>query len=880
MNCKVFRKLGIWLLAIYFVSLFIFPFKVLADSGYTVRYDSPADESDVPVESYQIFVYKLLKDIDAEIGLNEKFTYSREVSIYDNEPQHEVVYGEGRISMEGNLVEMEGAATKTIILNGTMNLYIETYYTTDGDSTWIDYETESVKSVSEYSYEGPFYIAAGAKEEEGKNLTLGYDPQTGNQADMTLTMIYYNKEDKETYRGISTEFPPSAFNFKVFENNPGQIVQIEDSVASDTPGETTTSVDKGIVLGLAKALVVAGLGAGLGVAGAVATTNMNSSGENEGEKGQSTYKMLIYKEFGDQIKYNADPVFVYARMVEIKSNGEEIERMDLTQGIKIFSNDDILNIGASSLSGSYMGASVYTKAIDDNIISNEGVISFKFTGQGGVFQNNVKFKLIGQARIELEGQQLYVLANSGRDFHLPFKLIDFDKEANITVKPFGDSDEFELEIGKDSKGKDIIIARDKAEKKIFDRFFNSFNCEIIAENEKEYVRNIFSVEMCYEGVLPDFLGKPKEIRGYKVRLDSDEMEETIFDVKLGIWSDSKNLLEFVEADSIEIDLSDEEDIFNLIGMKIQADKNSLVKSSKRFIARAEKNFPSTETIKGSMNIKALYGESVYENKTEIDLIPDVFQYEADFEKEYKGAKRVIEVYMAPRFRANKLSELEKAKEVLGIEDLRLFRRKCWDIAQMSIMQEKQEYLLDEAWYDEAIATLDLVVYVGDIAFDLALAPIGGPIAGFLAANVKNTFIELCGQLYAGTNKSIWDLTKDVAVNRAVQSLGSADGLIEMPKADEPKKLVMWLSSYVVYRIGYHWQFDKDDNNNSIGITEAINRGLLDFIGKGAGALLGDYMKEVGKGRWVESVSVADADQNFLSEGINTLLQYIERLKIV
>jgi hypothetical protein len=90
----------------------------------------------------------------------------------------------------------------------------------------------------------------------------------------------------------------------------------------------------------------------------------------------------------------------------------------------------------------------------------------------------------------------------------------------------------------------------------------------------------------------------------------------------------------------------------------------------------------------------------------------------------------------------------------------------------------------------------------------------------------------------------------------------------MPNANEPKKLAIWLSCYVIYRIAYHWQFDKDDSNNPIGVTEAIKRGLLDFVGKGAGVLLGDFIQKSAKGRWPEKISIAKPDQDLTNKAVS------------
>ncbi len=680
----------------------------------------------------------------------------------------------------------------------------------------------------------------------------------------------------------------------------GGLSQIINTEASDTPGETSTVVSKTIFIGIVTSIAAAGLGVAAGAGGAAAETN---DGRGEEDSQGSTYKMVIYKDFGDKISINADPVYVYARMIEINHEGMEIERMDLTQEIEIFSPDGILHIGTTTLSGEYVGASVQYNGTTSNIMG-EAIISFKFTGEGGTFQNNVKFKLVGEARIELENTEIFILAGSGRSFELRFNLEDFIMEPKVTIEAVQENHPFELELGKNKKGEDIIIVRANSESRPFESFFDTCMCEIIAENEKEYARNRFYVEVCNEGILPDFLGKPKEIRGYRVSLDSEEMIETPFDVKLGLWNEEKHTLEFIKPENIDINLTDDRNIFELIGIEVKIDESSVLTDRTRYIAKAKTNFPSTKAIKGKMHLSS-YGEKTIENEIDISLIPDILQYERNKEKEYEACKRVIEIYMAPRFRGKKLYELEKAKFNLGLEDLKEFRKRCWSIAEQSIMQEGQEYLKDAAWYDEAIATLDLVVYIGDVAFDLALAPIGGPITGFLAGEVKAALIEVCSLLLTSPNKSLGELAMEYVNNRLVNLAGTADGLINIPDKTKPKELTIWLTCYTVYRIGYHKQYDTDDNNEPISIIEAVERGLMDFVGKGAGVLLGDFIKEQGKGRWVEKISVADKDQEIVDNAVSTaakttfdvldkgaskgdevvdeildtLLQYINKLKI-
>lgn len=681
----------------------------------------------------------------------------------------------------------------------------------------------------------------------------------------------------------------------------GKITQIIDSDASINAGETSTNIIRKIVIGTLVSVVVAGVGAA--AAGSATSSGGETSEENQESSG-SSYRMAIYKDFGDKIKKNGQAVFVYARLIEVNKEGVEIERPDLTQQIEIFSLDGLLDIGAADMAGEYKGAAVQYYG-SENDAAQEAKISFRFVGEGGVFQNNMAFILIGEARIDLENTQVFLLEGSGKSMELKYQLIDFTMEPKVTLEITREGAAFELETGLNTKGEKVVIIKDKGEKTPFDTFFQSYHCEMTAESEKETVKNRFYVEMCKEGIQADFLGKPNEIRGYRKNVDQEEMEETLFDIKVGVWIEEKKTLEFIKADQIEITLSDERNIFEIIGTQINQDETSTLTDRTRYIAKAKINFPSTQTISGKLHMATVYGNETIDNEIEIALVPDILAYENSKEKEYLACKRVIEVYMASRFRVKKLQELERNRQELGLEDLREFRKNCWSIAERSIMQERQEYLIDEAWYDEAIAYADVLVFIGDIAFDLALAPIGGPITGFIASQVKTAFIEVCEIYNTNPNKSIGELAIDFASKRLEVVAGGADGLIKMPEKDNPKALAAWLTTYVIYRIGYHKYYDVDESNESISIIEAVKRGLMDFVGKGAGILLGDFIKAQGKGRWVEKISVADKDEKLVndnvekalktsldtldkgadkadeivSEVLDTLLEYLHKLKI-
>lgn len=658
----------------------------------------------------------------------------------------------------------------------------------------------------------------------------------------------------DQYSGITFETKKIA-QVRIFKDKelPDPIKQTENTKASTTAGAVTVAV--------LSTIVAATIGGALGAAGG-ATEN---GAEEQSER--SSYKMELYKDFGNKIKYNSDTVYVYAKMIEVTPDGRDIDRPDLTGQIEIFSGSPgLLEVSACVTSGEYMSAGVIAGENATANTNSDAVISFRFTGAGGTFQNNVTFKVVGEAYVSLASEKLFVLATSGRSFELPYELVDFMLEPEeVTVNPMNPDDPFELSLGVNKDNKSIIIASDKAEKKPFSNFCDSFSCEITAKNEKESARTVFYVVMCYEGVLPDFLGKKKEIIGFKD--DKGNMVKTLIAFSQGLWSDTDKTLELSVPENLSIEFTDEKGVFEVIGLDQKPNKDySSITDKVYYDFTAKISFPAQSPIKGLMKISNTVDEKIFEYETEINLIPDLIEYSRKWEEEYQNCLKIINTYLPEHFRDKKIDQLERGLPKLGIEDLKVFRHGCWAIAQRCIMQDKESYLIDSYWYDEAIATAELLVYIGDIAFDVALAPFGGPIAGFLASQVKSAVIDMI-TLYVEKPSIGFDEIFTFIENRFIQMAGQVDGAFEMPKPKETKKLIAWLACYTLYRVGYHWWFDKDEEDKPIGLKESINRGLLDFAGKGAATVLSAFAGDVAKKKGWDKYSIADADQDFVNEKV-------------
>ena len=655
---------------------------------------------------------------------------------------------------------------------------------------YLDHNTHLVSNYNDINNPEDYKDETSTK----KAFVGGYGGYENNELTLQLALPRQNKNGnlgRVKFRFHSVKMSGNPFSINI------------DTNASKNIGETDATIPKAIMIGLISS--IAGLA---GAAIAVENANKNMEKENG-----SSYKMVIYKEFGDTIKFNDKPVHIYSRIVEVTKSGEEINRTDLNENIEIFSKDNFLEIGDNQISGDYLGASVNAYIENDENYPKEGSISFKFVGESGSFQNNVKFKMIGKEYISLKDSNLYVLATSKNSFKMPYELKDFLNEAKASIKPMKKKVPFDLKLEKDKEGNRYIVASDLATKKPIEKFFDSFPCEIIAENDDEYAKTVFNVVMCYEGILPDFLGKSKEIKGFKN--ENDQMEKTKIAFKVGLWDESKKELEFYKPDNLEITLEDEKDIFEVIGMDYSINTEREIEDSILYDFKAEIPFPSLDSIEGLLKVSCSQNGKDFSSETKIELLPDKLEYKENYEQAYKDCLYIINTYLPERFRERKIKELEKYKDNFGIKDLEIFRKKVWEISQRAIFQEKEQYLIESYWYDEAIAQAELVVAVGDIAFEIAIASVGGPLAGFAASQAKSTFIELIS-LYIEKPSIGMDEFMRFLERRFVQMVGQSDGAFNSPKPGEYKKLVAWLSCYIVYRIIYHKYYDTDKNNNPIG----------------------------------------------------------------
>lgn len=218
------------------------------------------------------------------------------------------------------------------------------------------------------------------------------------------------------------------------------------------------------------------------------------------EKKASTFRMEISKDFGNKIRYGAPPVSVYARMVEIKPDGVHCDRPDLTANIAITGDAALKVQGFGAIGSFYKSACVSAERKQNVSNPDSAVVSFQFTGPGGTYRNNVRFKLIGDAKIVPQTNTLSLLFSNITPCALPYKLVDF-MENNPVVQLDFDKSWLDITDGRDQTGGPLLHIK-PTPGLIWDekKFEYPIVCQLHAKDGWDEITASITVKVCFEGI--------------------------------------------------------------------------------------------------------------------------------------------------------------------------------------------------------------------------------------------------------------------------------------------------------------------------------------------------------------------------------------------
>lgn len=350
--------------------------------------------------------------------------------------------------------------------------------------TWID--SDRVDTSLMVAYHGD--LTLDWDEFYGEDKSVFYTPWTSlisrSSEEITVEIeVPTDRDIKWLFISMSSvdEFGLEGCNYYIHIDLTGDVVdepvvQTENNDANIDPGEDEgTTIWNGIVEtpqptpdgndgsksdgdpGTATKIAVSVGGAVVAGAVALGGRSGKKNGAEEDEKKRKTYKMKIFKNFGDGLRRGAKPVPVWARIVEVV-DGHERNRPDLSE--RITASGEGMTVSLAGIQNTYQTAMV---SVPMDSAAAKAALVFTFAGDGGVFRNRISFRVLGEPRIvfprltedgtgwvmNADLDTVRMVAGMGGTARLRFVIADADEEpVDIT---FGKADGFSVKRVKDTE---------------------------------------------------------------------------------------------------------------------------------------------------------------------------------------------------------------------------------------------------------------------------------------------------------------------------------------------------------------------------------------------------------------------------------------------
>lgn len=330
------------------------------------------------------------------------------------------------------------------------------------------------------------------------------------------------------------------------------IPQIIDSIASETAGDMQpVAVKTAVVIGALSTLAAAAAAASAGSAGSVPERELTRKEEEEALNKKGDYRMVVNKTFGNVIESGRADQVLYARMEQHQPDGSWLHIPAMDGQITIFPVTGVeglrLDPPPAASAGRGKGQTV---RLENEAPPYEAVVAFKFQGPDTYFQNNMTFKLGGVPKISIP-KQFCLLGTSTVMQEVAYTITGLSDKPEVTLE--STSDLFDLQIGKNKQGKDVILARatEKAGRMKFQRFVHRYPCEIIAKTDKITLKEKFQVHLCYEGIGTTYEGLKNNETPDEIILqcftdnEKDKREEKAYRLPLAVmrWNSTEKRLE-------------------------------------------------------------------------------------------------------------------------------------------------------------------------------------------------------------------------------------------------------------------------------------------------------------------------------------------------
>ena len=159
--------------------------------------------------------------------------------------------------------------------------------------------------------------------------------------------------------------------------------------------------------------------------------------EETPKKNPSSFRMILYKEFGDTLYAGGEPKVVGARIEETTFDGQRRERPDLTGMIRILEGENI-QVLDTRMSGKYQSASIRVPEPTAGPVPAKGSIVFYFETATGILRNQLNFFIEDNLQILFCQENITFVAGQRNTETIYFYVNGFAQEPAIDAVLEGD----------------------------------------------------------------------------------------------------------------------------------------------------------------------------------------------------------------------------------------------------------------------------------------------------------------------------------------------------------------------------------------------------------------------------------------------------------
>ncbi|MDD2361461.1 MAG: hypothetical protein PHH84_00665 [Oscillospiraceae bacterium] len=628
-----------------------------------------------------------------------------------------------------------------------------------------------------------------------------------------------------------------------------------DTRADKDKGETSTSIPEAVaivIIGGATAIVGAGTGSG---------------SDDSSKKKKSRYKMCLRKDFGDAIRYDTQPVTVYARIVEITPEGEEIDRPDLSARIEMFSGGG-LKVQSTATAENYMGALVLAESVPGGQNPNSGVLSIRFSGEGGSFQNNVTFRLIGKPYISFPERGDYLtmtlpmLLGDGEVYETPVILNDFMEKPTSVRLDVAEGVPLSCKLEETENANEtrylLKVKNLSAKPETPQAVKQMFGIGILAENDKEKTEESVNAELYPEGLSireVKFDDKGYVLIGAFDQETTDEWGDVVptnFVLDFAVpeqRDDGKRIVRVLAPKDFSPDFG---------GLKGTDERTAhLAERFKYTIEDTQSNlkaykFAPKEALveeKGkpyylTLPISCAYGQKEYTLDLPICLVGGGPGPLAGWDEAFANMKKIVSKVGGISPEVAKI--LRENGKKMSTAELRLVTFKICQDAVIYYTKDAAEYEQIVAELDTMIFYADWIKWFGDQAFSYLISTYYGNTADALLSPAKDIFAAFLGEVIdrllndEEINLDELEITKNITAGVDNLITNAFDDATSKESKLSFKQVCAVAAGFLVWKIGKNI-YENMDEDGKIDVYSAITALTADLTAMGVKKIAGEFI---------------------------------------